>query len=194
MGPVGECFSGLVMANIKTCRAGFDLWTGFVRADLISFWFRFGYGRRLAVAAIKISGRNNHRYYLDHRYRINWSRTGICRLCAIPVIPAQVVAGRRPVTTCAGTTGIAQNLNSGVGPSNSIPVVEVISVVIPAADKTKPRRNQIRAGNPARRPERALKGFDKHHASATLCLLRARSARRSGRPLGAFETPLPLDQ
>jgi hypothetical protein len=57
------------------------------------------------------------------------------RFCATPVVPAQVVAGRRPAKTCAGTTGIAEHLeNIGAGPSSARSVVEVKSVLIPAAD------------------------------------------------------------
>ncbi len=47
----------------------------------------------------------------------------------------QVFAGLRPENKCAGTAGIAQNpTNTDAGPISAIPVVEVISVVTPAAD------------------------------------------------------------
>ncbi len=61
------------------------------------------------------SGRKNYRDKLDHRGRTNLFRTGVASFWAIPVVPAQVVAGRRPAKTCTGTTGIAQNLKKRCG-------------------------------------------------------------------------------
>ncbi len=60
----------------------------------------------------EFTGRNKYRYHPDHRYRTNWSRAGFIRFCEMPVVPAQVFAGRRPAKSWAGTTGIAQNLKN----------------------------------------------------------------------------------
>ncbi len=61
-----------------------------------------------------ISGREHYRYHLDHRYQTDGSRTGLFMFCAIPGVPVQAFAGLRPAETCAGTTGIAQNLKTPV--------------------------------------------------------------------------------
>ncbi len=75
--------------------------------EFILFWNNFLFTHAKGV---------NNRHHIDHRYRTDWSRT-------------------RPDNPCAGTTGIAQNLKTnGAVPISSIPVVDMISVVTPAAD------------------------------------------------------------
>ncbi len=53
----------------------------------------------------------------------------------MPVVPGQVSAGRRPANNLHRDNRYRTKPDkSGAGPISAIPVVEVISVVIPAAD------------------------------------------------------------
>ncbi len=74
-----------------------------------------------------ISGHNNYRYHLDHRYRTNGSRS---------VLFSGFVRYRWPRReTCAANHRYRTKPDkSGAGSISAIPVVEVISVVISAAD------------------------------------------------------------
>jgi hypothetical protein len=98
-----------------------------------------------------LSGRNNYRYHLDSRYRTKWSRTGFSGF-------VRYWWSRRRLSPAKAGKNLGRDHryrttpeNPGAGPISAIPVVDVLSVVTPAAQLPRPAPNQ-RSGDCRRQP------------------------------------------